>query len=355
MANNSVVIQTNSDAALVTTTNTDIANLERLVLESNGTVQVYDTSSNIYVTAVQQVLSDQKFINNEVNNPGGSNLQIQFNLAGNFAGSNTLAFNPLTGRLQTYGLDVTTDLALDPNAFHLTGGNTGYILQTDGQGNVSWVPTPQSGGNVTVAGVSKNIQYNNNSALGASANFNWDESNSRMVVGNNSSNVTLTTAGNVNAVALNVGYTTITANTIKAANSSVKIDVTASNIAGNAYTLGYLNSSNTFVQVAKQQWTSATTTGTSTQALLNVAAANVVSIDYHITSNTSTGSQQVSRVMALVQGSNVLYNEYGTIIGSTDSVAYSVTFDNTSNVVTLSATSTDTGTTNYNVIYTVYA
>lgn len=70
----------------------------------------------------------------------------------------------------------------------ITGGNSGYVLTTDGSGNLSFQPT--SGGSI-IAGANTEVQFNNNGSFGASNAFTFNNSSNTLTV-----NGTLST-GNV--------------------------------------------------------------------------------------------------------------------------------------------------------------
>ena len=54
------------------------------------------------------------------------------------------------------------------------GGTNGYVLQTDGTGNLSWTTQTGGGGNGTVAGSDTNIQFNNAGSFGGNAGFTFN-------------------------------------------------------------------------------------------------------------------------------------------------------------------------------------
>jgi hypothetical protein len=76
------------------------------------------------------------------------------------------------GSVQASSLNVTGDVALSGanvslgavGNLEITGGTSGYVLQTDGIGNLSWVE--QSGGGGTPGGSNTSVQFNDNGAFG---------------------------------------------------------------------------------------------------------------------------------------------------------------------------------------------
>lgn len=74
------------------------------------------------------------------------------------------------GTLTELTVDGITSLGSVAN-LRINGGSSGYILQTNGSGNVSWI-AKDTGGNI--AGSNSQIQFNNNGIFGASANLTYD-------------------------------------------------------------------------------------------------------------------------------------------------------------------------------------
>jgi hypothetical protein len=87
--------------------------------------------------------------------PGAPNLSVQFNVAGEFTGDANFTYSPSTqtltstnsniGNAQVSNLEITT-LATIPTPANLRigGGSNGYVLLTDGTGNLEWSPNPAS-------------------------------------------------------------------------------------------------------------------------------------------------------------------------------------------------------------------
>jgi hypothetical protein len=101
---------------------------------------------------------------------GGSNTNIQFNDDGNFDGSNSFTFNKTSNTVSITGI-LDTANASDVNLgtvanISITGGTNGYVLQTDGAGNLTWVAQTGNAGNGSVGGSNTQIQYNNGGAFG---------------------------------------------------------------------------------------------------------------------------------------------------------------------------------------------
>jgi hypothetical protein len=80
---------------------------------------------------------------------------------------------------------------------HIGGGASGYVLQTDGLGNLTWTAqTGGGGGGAAAAGANTQIQYNNAGIFGASSGLTYDFANSILRVNGNAN------IGNLNAATL---------------------------------------------------------------------------------------------------------------------------------------------------------
>jgi hypothetical protein len=149
-----------------------------------------------------------------LNSAGGANGQLQFNNSRGFGGSSNLTYTESTSRLQLRGnLYVTGNLfaniQTNLNNFHLSGGANGYVLTTDGAGNVNWIsPDPNTtaslyngnsnvivyaNGNIAFSsnGVANVVTISNNGInLGSNANV-------RITGGNATNYLTTDGAGNL--------------------------------------------------------------------------------------------------------------------------------------------------------------
>jgi len=182
----------------------------------------------------------------------------------------------------------------------ITGGGTGYILQTDGQGNLTWV-NPGSYGNANISGSNNQIFFNNSNSntLGASANFTFTTTSNTLTVDNiiaNGSGLSSITGANVTGYVANANV------------ANIAYSITGSNVTGqvaNALVAGtvYTNAQPNITSVGTL--TSLAVTGNITAG--NVAGGNLVSANY-ISGNGSlltsiTGANVTGQVAnALVAG-----------------------------------------------------
>jgi hypothetical protein len=121
--------------------------------------------------------------------------------------------------------NITSVGTLNVNTLHISGGENGYFLQTDGGGNLTW-SAPSSSGNGEVGGASTQIQFNDAGNFGGSPHLTWDASNAQL----NTVRVAVSNAvvyGTLDTI--DVAATgNITANIIETANLTVTDTFTAS-------------------------------------------------------------------------------------------------------------------------------
>jgi len=215
-------------------------------------------------------------------NPGGSNTQLQYNNNGNLGGISTVTWN---------GSNISLG---DISSVKIDGGVNGYVLQTDGSGNLTWTAQTGNGGggNGTPGGANSQVQYNNDGDFGGDAGFTYN----------------------------NVTNTLYSDNIIVAANISIGADI---NVSGNAY-LGNIS-----------------TTGFASITTLQVGAtANLGNVGNVIILGgnsgqflTTNGSGNLSWVTftspAAGANTQVQFNDAGTMNGSS-----SFTFNKSTNTLT---------------------
>jgi len=125
--------------------------------------------------------------------PGGNNQSIQFNNGGDFGGVDNFNFDVTANRLSVPSIKVSnvanfhgaSNIDLGPvSNLHIDGGLNGYVLQTDGSGNLSWVAGGGGGGG-SVAGSNTQVQFNDNGNFGADAYFTYNNFTHTVQVGGN--------------------------------------------------------------------------------------------------------------------------------------------------------------------------
>jgi hypothetical protein len=161
----------------------------------------------------------------------------------------------------------------------ITGGVNGYVLSTDGAGNLSWT-AGGGGGNGTPGGSNTQIQYNDIGTFGGSPFFTFNEATT-----------TVTVAGN------------LVANTII--------------MGSGAFRFSY---SNVYA---------ATTTSTSpNQVIYSVPAEDIAGIDFTvITTDSLGGSRQISKLTSVVLGTSLSFNDTSTMAVNSYLSDFSVAYD----------------------------
>jgi hypothetical protein len=87
---------------------------------------------------------------------------------------------------------------------HITGGTNGYVLQTDGTGNLTWTAQTGGTGNGVPGGANTQIQFNNAGVFGGSPNFTYNNATGNITLAGN------LVSGNLYASAYYIGNTAFT-------------------------------------------------------------------------------------------------------------------------------------------------
>jgi hypothetical protein len=117
----------------------------------------------------------------------------------------------------------------------ITGGTNGYVLSTDGTGNLSWiVQSSGNGGNGNPAGSNTQLQFNNSGVFGASPNLTFNSATNFLFVSGNATvsntfNTSIINATTINSTNVNV-VSTLNAPNVNSTN------VVAANLTGTLVT-----------------------------------------------------------------------------------------------------------------------
>jgi hypothetical protein len=279
--------------------------------------------------------------------PSGNTTEVQFNNNGVFGASANFTFNPFNYVLAVPTINTTTvsisnvltvnttanlyttnitgvltatsniNATMSPNVnlgsvsnLHIQGGTNGYVLSTDGAGNLSW--TTGGGSNGVPGGSNTQIQYNDTGVFGGSAFLTFNENTNTFQV-----------AGNLiaNTTQIGAGVYKFSTNSVYAATTSS----TASN-----------------------------------QLLWSTLASNVAGIDFHIiATDLVSGTRQISKISSVILGNIVQWNEYGSLLINGGVGSFDVTYRPGSviseSLVELSVTPDSTNITTYKMMITEYA
>lgn len=225
----------------------------------------------------------------------GAANSLQYNSAGTFGGIPTANYE--------FG-----NLSLGSVAnIKISGGINGYVLTTDGSGNIAWSASGGSGNGV-VGGSNTQVQFNDGGLFGGSPNFTF----------NNTSNLLSVTSANIgNTIINNTGIFTPGAYAdITGANLISTVTINASNGAN----LGNSVIANYFIG-------NALTSGTVTTA----AQPNITSVGT-LTSVTSSGNITTTQTLGYASGA-------GGTVTQTGSRTAAVTLNKPTGKITLVSTS----------------
>ena len=277
----------NGTSPITVTSTTTVANLS-VETATNATFAISSTNSNVALT---------------VANGAQPNITSVGTLTGlSVAGTGSITGNIRVGNLDTTGTIISTTSTTTGNAnvngilqvgssgqlkvlgnintasssniflgnvenIHISGGLNGYVLSTDGSGNLTWSAGGGGGGNGTPGGSNTQVQYNDSGTFGGSAFLTFNENTNTFQV-----------AGNLIANTTQIG-----AGVYKFSTSSVYAAITASTSAN--------------------------------QLLWSVNSANVSGVDFHIIATDIAGnSRQVSKISSLILNDVVQWNEYGSLL-----------------------------------------
>ena len=130
-------------------------------------------------------------------------------LAGNIS-SNNLSWSTFTNTFTVVGNLVSNRHTVlgSPSNVVITGGTAGFVLSTDGAGNLTWTAqTGTAGTAVAAAGSNTQIQFNDSGVIGANTQFTYNKVTDTFNVGNitaNGSGLTNVNAANVTGTHANL-------------------------------------------------------------------------------------------------------------------------------------------------------
>jgi hypothetical protein len=137
---------------------------------------------------------------------GGANTQVQYNDNGILGGNPAFTFDEGNTLITANNFVATTSANLgDVGNVTILGGTNGYVLQTDGTGNLTW--TAQTGGNAgngNPGGANTQVQYNDNGNFGGNPAFIFNETTT-LITANNLTVSSVTRLGNVTNVHIDGG------------------------------------------------------------------------------------------------------------------------------------------------------
>ena len=258
------------------------------------------------IGVVVDTLDLNVFTTGGLGNPEGATGAIQYNNGSGFGGISTMTS------------DGTTTTISDQSAIKIGGGSNGYILQTDGTGNVTWSQVITSPGSGIPGGANTQVQFNSAGDFGGVAGFTFDEVTGDLNVPGtitaNGSGLSSLTGANVTGfvpqatvsnvaikvsdaaqpnitsvgtlisldVTGNIIADNITANGVLSGNGSNLSDITGANVSGVVANATHALTANTVVDAAQPNITSVGT-------LIDLSVTNDISADV-VSANTLSGT-----------------------------------------------------------------
>ena len=164
---------------------------------------------------------------------------ISSNLVTGVLTTNTQPNITSLGTLTNLAINGTANLGAVGNV-KITGGTNGYVLSTDGTGNLSWVVQSGGGGNGTPGGSNTQVQFNNAGSFGGSPKFTFNDVSDQLTVTGNMTVTNNFTSSNITATNANLSTLTSTGN-ITAGNVNGGNLVSANFLSGTLTTASQLN------------------------------------------------------------------------------------------------------------------
>jgi len=330
-ADGNVTVSVGGNANVLTVTSTGANVSGYLTASGNLTV----SNANLGTLATATYFSGD---GSNLSSITGSNVTGQVANA-NIAGTVFEAAQPnitSVGNLTSLTVTGVTDLGNVGNVI-ITGGSNGYVLSTNGSGNLSWIDV----GSVGVAGSNTQVQFNDGgSDFGASANFTFDKTTDTLTVtkiaadGGALSNIAgANVTGQVgNALVAGTVYTAAQPN-ITSVGTLTSLAVTGNVTAGNVVLNGGLTSNRSNVSV-------------STDTVIDqFATATFRTAKYVISASGDNGYQSVETLL-VHDGTNAYITIYGSVCSnvSADIIDITANINGVTGNVTLYATASGSNT-----------
>lgn len=159
-------------------------------LAANTLLPVVDTTGTA-VTEKVTVGNVANFILTEAGNllPEAFVAQLAYSVTNaaqpNITSTGTLTNLSVSGNANVGNLNVSTKTNLGAiGNVTITGGTNGYVLQTDGTGNLTWTAQTGGGGNGEPGGANTQVQYNDAGSFGGESTFTYNKTTNMLTVGN---------------------------------------------------------------------------------------------------------------------------------------------------------------------------
>jgi hypothetical protein len=272
------------------------------VIDANGNVITNVlTNGNVFANVVYATY--YKYANGSPLSvsAAGSNTQLQFNNNGQFGGIPNVIWNG-------------SNLSLGNIAnLKITGGDNGYFLQTDGEGNLTWAAGGNGGGNGSPGGANTQVQFNDSGSFGGDAGFVYNKDTNLLTIANLTvvENLTATVSSAVTAGTVTTAAQPNITSVGTLSNLNVTNTVAANLFTGSGANLTNLPAANLVGSVPLAQ------------AVTNAAQPNITSVGT-LTSLTSSGNISASGTLS---GGNVSVS--GAVSTTNLTILGNATFANT--------------------------
>lgn len=108
--------------------------------------------------------------------------------------------NIVTATIENANIANVGNLTIPVANLHILGGSNGYVLQTDGLGNLTWTAQTGGSGNGTPGGANTQIQFNDAGSFGGSPNLTYNQANNVLTVNGAMTALDATVYGNLAAI-----------------------------------------------------------------------------------------------------------------------------------------------------------
>ena len=278
---------------------TSTGTLTILSVSGNATVGNLSTSGTIVATTAN-ISGNANIANAIISNANITNANVSGNLQIGNTGRLTVLGNVNTANSANVNLGNVVNV-------HITGGTNGFVLQTDGAGNLSWTAqTGNGGGNGVPGGSNTQIQFNDGGSFGGSSFLTF--------------------------------------------NKDTKVFQINGNAIANSTQLGTGS-----YRFSTQYVILATTTSTSSnQIIWSTTASTVSGVDFQIIATDALGAtRQSAKISSLVYGTDVVFNEYSSL--QVNGTVGSFSMDYSGGIVRLLVTPDSANSTTYKLLVTEYA
>ena len=194
-------------------------------------------------------------------------------------------------------LTINGNLSASVTSMNITGGSSGYVLRTDGNGNLSWVAI-----SVTAGGGNSMVQFNDSSAVSGATYIQYNKTSGNLV-SNSTTTSTSTTTGAIVAPSLGVSGN-VNANAYYSNYYLYSNGNPITTPAGGSNTMIQFNNSGTFTGATYLQY--------------NLTSGNLVSNSTTQSTSTSTGALVLTGGLGVggnIYAANILIGSTTTLVG----------------------------------------